>query len=800
MTTPPTTVCYKHFLNRLKCGGRMTKMAGVTASRAPYVAAAVIVSGPLVLSGATGALGQAWEGNHSTDWFTEDNWSSDIIPNSTHYVTIDTTAPNPTTVTNKTTNGTAEAQRLYVGVDGDGTLTVSDGGAVSNTHGYIGQNSGSTGTVEVTGIGSTWDNSVDLSIGHYGNGTLTVSDGGTVRSAFGYVGYQSDTTGSVEVIGTGSIWSNSNSIRIGESGDGTLSVSDGGAVSSSNGYIGGDSDITGGVEVSGTGSAWDISSGLFVGEQGDGTLTVSDGGAVNNQYGIIGGGSGSTGSVEVAGTGSTWENSINLQVGRGGDGTLTISKDAIVRASGAIQLGLFSTSSGVLNIGAGSGDTAAAAGTFDASSVEFGAGTATLVFNHTGEIGAYQFGADLSSTGFGTHSIVHESGWTDLSGNNANFTGTTVVNGGTLSISGSLGSSSGIIGSQSGSTGIVEISGIGSIWENSEDLYIGEHGEGTLTISEDATVSVSRATLLGSKSTGSGILNIGAAAGDAAVGAGVLNTATVTFGPGTGTINFNHTDTDYIFTPQIVGNGVVHQLSGTTILSTTNSGYTGGTTVSGGVLDVRNGNALANTGDVSINAGRLLITDTETVGDTALSGGSLEIGTGATLFADAFMLRDGTVTGGTLVGSSYTVENGSIGTALTGTGALTKTGTGTVRLTGTNTYTGGTTVSRGKLVVNGSIGDVTVEGGTLGGSGTIGGSVSVASGAIAAGNSPGTLTIGGDLNLTSASVLDFELGSPSGTAGADSDLIAVGGDLTLDGSLNVTDAGGFDAGVYNLIP
>ena len=974
----------------------MTKVAGTTASRAPHLAAVLIASGPLMLSGGTDALGQTWEGNHSTDWFADDNWSRDIVPNSTQDVYIDTTAPNSAKVTNKTTNGTAGAQRLHVGERGEGTLTVSDGGAVSSTHGYIGHFSGSTGTVEVTGTGAAWDNSVDLFIGDYGDGTLTVSDGGAVSSEWGYVGYNSGSTGTVEVTGIGSTLEILETLYIGEGGEGTLTISEGGSVIGTNGYIGGNNGSTGSVEVTGTGATWNNSNILLVGEHGDSTLTVSDGGVVSSAYGIIGGGSDSTGTVEVTGTGTTWNNSSSLQVGLGGDGTLTIFEGATVSVSGATELGAGSTSSGVLNIGAGSGETATGAGMLDASTVEFGDGTATLVFNHTGETGAYQFDSELSSTGSGTHSIVHESGWTDLSGNNANFTGTTVVNGGTLSVSGSLGSSSGIIGSQSGSTGIVEISGIDSIWENSEDLYIGEHGEGTLTISnggavsnkeghigynpsstgsvevigagstwnnssrlyvgrggegiltvsdggavssthgtigynsgsigsvevtgigstwvnsswlnvghgtlmvsdggvvrntwsfigahgglnsavevsgagstwvnsswlyvggagestlrvsdggavrnnnsiignysstnssvevtgtgstwvssgeltvgedgdgaltisEDATVSVSRATLLGSKSTGSGILNIGAAAGDAAVGAGVLNTATVTFGPGTGTINFNHTDTDYIFIPQIVGNGAVHQLSGTTILSTTNSGYTGGTTVSGGVLDVRNGDALANTGEVNVSGGRLLITDTETVGDTMLTGGSLEISTGATLFADAFLLTDGTVTGGTLEGSSYTLENGNIGTALTGSGALTKTGIGTVNLTGTNTYTGGTTVSEGVLVVNGTIGDVTVNGGSLGGSGTINGSATVTSGTIAAGNSPGTLTIDGDLNLTSASILDFELGSPSGTAGVDSDLIAVGGDLTLDGSLNVTDAGGFDAGVYNLI-
>src|SRR5262249_44162701 len=57
-----------------------------------------------------------------------------------------------------------------------------------------------------------------------------------------------------------------------------------------------------------------------------------------------------------------------------------------------------------------------------------------------------------------------------------------------------------------------------------------------------------------------------------------------------------------------------------------------------------------------------------------------------------------------------------------GPGIVVKVGTGTWTLTGDNTYTGGTTVSDGALIVNGSIvGPVTVDAGaTLGGTGTTG--------------------------------------------------------------------------------
>jgi autotransporter-associated beta strand protein len=72
---------------------------------------------------------------------------------------------------------------------------------------------------------------------------------------------------------------------------------------------------------------------------------------------------------------------------------------------------------------------------------------------------------------------------------------------------------------------------------------------------------------------------------------------------------------------------------------------------------------------------------------------------------------------------------------ISGDGSINKIGQGTLVLTQDNTYTGGTTVKRGVLLVNnvtGSAtgsGEVQVEGGTLGGKGIIGGLVTVGTGA-----------------------------------------------------------------------
>ena len=119
-------------------------------------------------------------------------------------------------------------------------------------------------------------------------------------------------------------------------------------------------------------------------------------------------------------------------------------------------------------------------------------------------------------------------------------------------------------------------------------------------------------------------------------------------------------------------------------------------------------------------------------------------------------------------------------------------------------FAGNTQVTGGSLIVNNRFGtNLSVvgvgAGATLGGTGTVGGTVTVTGGTIAAGdNGVGTLTINGSLILDAASRLAFQLGAPN-TPGVGSDLINVTGNLTLDGTVDITNAGGFGAGLYRLI-
>ena len=125
-------------------------------------------------------------------------------------------------------------------------------------------------------------------------------------------------------------------------------------------------------------------------------------------------------------------------------------------------------------------------------------------------------------------------------------------------------------------------------------------------------------------------------------------------------------------------NSVVKTGLGTTILAVANT-YTGGTTISGGVLGVGNRNALGTTGTISF------------------SGGTLQFSAANT--------TDYSARFSTASSQSYSLDtNGqavTLATALTSAGgALNKSGAGTLTLSGLNTYSGTTTVSAGTLVLD----------------------------------------------------------------------------------------------------
>lgn len=132
------------------------------------------------------------------------------------------------------------------------------------------------------------------------------------------------------------------------------------------------------------------------------------------------------------------------------------------------------------------------------------------------------------------------------------------------------------------------------------------------------------------------------------------------------------------------------------------------------------------------------------------------------------------------------------GGAIGGSGAvLAKSGAGTLDLLGVNTYSGGTTVSAGTLLADGTIGGVTLSGGTLGGIGTTG-AITATGGTLSPGdaNSAGVLTTGA-VTLNSSTTFNAAIdGTTAGNgAGFYSQLVANGnvdlGGANLTASLGI---------------
>jgi fibronectin-binding autotransporter adhesin len=124
--------------------------------------------------------------------------------------------------------------------------------------------------------------------------------------------------------------------------------------------------------------------------------------------------------------------------------------------------------------------------------------------------------------------------------------------------------------------------------------------------------------------------------------------------------------------------------------------------------------------------------------------------------------------------------------------AIVKSGAETLELTNANTYSGGTTLSEGALLVNNTAdsglgtGAVSVAGGTLGGRGFIGTStapvdVGMTGGTLNPGDaSPGALNVFGGITLGSGATMHFDLGGA--TAGTEYDQLVTFGSIDLGGA------------------
>ncbi|USI76494.1 autotransporter-associated beta strand repeat-containing protein [Sphingopyxis sp. USTB-05] len=557
-----------------------------------------------------------------------------------------------------------------------------------------------------------------------------------------------------------------------------------------------------------------------------GELRLADGGTLTNADGMIGRESGEQGIVTVIGTdgsgnASTWTNTGILRVGRLGTGTLNILDGGLVTVADIAYIGDDVGSQGTVNVSGqdANGNASTWTGTSDIVIGEFGGGTLNItaggqVGTQSGWIGSNVGGQGIVNvSGVGANGVA--STWTNAGDVRVGYDGNGTLN---ITDGGKVVSVGGQIGANSDGVGQVLVSGDGSLWENSGRINVGGSGTGTLRIENGASVS-SNDGVVGASGHGDAIIS--------GAGSTWINTQQLNIGSfGTGTLRIENgasvsSNQGYIGA-NANGSAVVTGAGSNWLV--TDFTLTIGNQADGSLL-IENGGRVRSEGGVYLGAaagvdGTLTLQGpannravVETAGfigglgdaNVTLDGGVLRAIADNDYFFTDLDTHDITfgANGGIIDTDGHDI---GISPRFVGAGGLTKEGLGTLTLTGANSYAGATFVNAGTLLVNGdqsaATGAMTVlSGATLGGIGTIGSNVSMLDGAILApGESPGTLTINGNLSLAGGSILNYEFGQADVPGGALNDLVNVGGDLTLDGTINVTvpTGGSFGPGVYRV--
>ncbi len=373
-----------------------------------------------------------WTGGNSGSWSSPSSWS---LYNGSTWSAGFPTAGHDLYITGgnaQLTSGSAQHNGVLAGYLtpsgaynwGSGTLSVSNGAALTTGWGYLGGSF--SGYASVNGTNSLWQNTGELGVGMWAYSNLTIYDSGRVNADSLLLGYGAGVQGNVNVSSGGVLYANK-SLGVGYNGSSYVTIYGGGLMASGWAYLGANAGSSGTVYVSGSGSQWN-SGGINTGDKGTGVLNINTGGIVYNNFtsGIIssvGYSAGSNGTVRVDGAGSQYLISGQLNVGVSGTGQLTLVNDGFVTVaeSGGIQLAQNAGSRGTLQVGEGG-----SAGLWSAPVINGGAGTARVNFNHneTLLVGTRLTGS-LSVTQSGTGATV-------LTNTSNTYNGGTIITAGIL--------------------------------------------------------------------------------------------------------------------------------------------------------------------------------------------------------------------------------------------------------------------------------------------------------------------------------------------------------------------------------
>ena len=445
------------------------------------------------------------------------------------------------------------------------------------------------------------------------------------------------------------------------------------------------------------------------------------------------GSAGETGTIvlSAAGGGSNVAGNSTMEVVAGtlraGDGRLgTITANAAsVTVNGRLELAGFNT--GIKDLrGFGAIDTGSGT-VFDSLSIGAGnysgAITGSLPVNKTGTGTLILSGASGASTYSGATTISGGGTIQTGSANTLSANSAYVINNGTLNLNGS----SQVIGSLAGDAGSGVALGSATLTtggDNSSTTFAGNITDGGagggLTKAGAGTMALLGANnYAGTTQVSGGILQVGDGNNTGTLGSGAV------IGNG-GTLAINRSD-GVTLAGQLTGSLNLTQMGGgTTTLTSVSNDYTGATVISGGTLQIGDGNgtgklgtgAVSGSGTLAVNRNNS-VTLSAAIGDnlsfvqtgtgvTTLTGSNTYTGT-TTINAGRLQIGDNGTTGS--LGSGQVNMNNSsaldflrdgtlnVSNTITGSGRLTQGGAGTVTLSGSNSYDGGTTVTGGTLVV-----------------------------------------------------------------------------------------------------
>jgi T5SS/PEP-CTERM-associated repeat protein len=345
-------------------------------------------------------------------------------------------------------------------------LLIRNAGVLTNADGYVGYLPASgSNYVMVAGAGSVWSNA-NLYFGYSGGGnTLVITNAGCIAISQGtYVAYNSTSSSNrVLVAGTNSAWNCANSLELGYAGFGnSLVISNGGQVTDAGAYVGESATSSGNTAlITGAGSVWSNTGFCMVGRAGSNNkITINKGGRLVSNFATLGDQDAATNnSVVVSDSGSLWDDSATASIMTfGADG----SGNSLVVTNGGQVLGYY------------------------AYFGRFGSGNNSALVTGPG-------------SSFSVNCYIY-------TGNQGHDNSFTVANGAAVSdkfcyISYEAGSSN----------NAVLITGTNSSWQNSYSVFVGFSGvNGSLTISNGATMSyintvwtMSHSSVLGYESTSS---------------------------------------------------------------------------------------------------------------------------------------------------------------------------------------------------------------------------------------------------------------------------------------------------------